>query len=145
MPLLSRADHRPPVRCLVAARRAVSAQGRFNSSDHRTQSRAALTRWQCSKCRASTSGRSDRRPSMMFRVSSTPWLTPTSWSSSSRALFRIQTKRIGTQSILPFGLFYSHFGRSWGTSRVSGDFVAQSWFSVAKQSPARGGAKTEKT
>ena len=49
MPLLSRADHRPPVRCLAAARRAVSAQGRLNSSGHRTQNRAALTRWQCSK------------------------------------------------------------------------------------------------
>ncbi len=82
VPLLSRADHRPPVRCLVAARRAVSAQGRINSSDHRTQSRVALTRWQCFKCSASTSGRSERRDSMMFRASSTPWLTPTSWSSS---------------------------------------------------------------
>ena len=81
MPLLSRADHRPPVRCLAAAFRAVSAQGRPNSSDHRTQSRAALTRWQCFKCSSSTSGRSDRRTSMVFLASSTPWLTPTSWSS----------------------------------------------------------------
>ena len=96
VPLLSRADHRLPVRCLDAAFRAVSAQGSPDCSYHRTQRRAALTRWQCFRWSASISGRSDRRPSTMFCASSIPWWTPTSLSSSRSA-------RSGTDTRTPSG------------------------------------------
>ncbi len=56
VPLLSRADHRPPVRCLAAAFRAVFAQGGFDSSDHRFHCPAAFL--QMGRCPAN--GRTPR-------------------------------------------------------------------------------------
>ena len=96
VPLLSRADHRVPFRWRPAARRAVAAQGNCSSSAHRTQSRAAFTRWQYRRNDVRTSGRSERTPSMMFLAPSTPWRIPTSDSISSRA-------RSGTETGTPSG------------------------------------------
>jgi hypothetical protein len=92
LPSLRRAVHRLLPNRLPAASLRAAAHGKSSSPAQCTQSRTTLTRRQCLRSVANSSDRNDLAPSMMLRVSSTPWCTPTSLSNSNSALSGVDTR-----------------------------------------------------